>query len=251
MRKALPMAPRARLPKGAVIYDGPSRFNGDRIVAILTGLRRKSANGKTGDMVQLWVMSARKDPVTASRLGLDEAGCGDCPQRHSLLGWCYVVISQAVLAIWKKWRRGGYEDWTSSFPPGLLSGRSLRASAYGEVTALPDQAIRRLLSVKWALVTGYTHQWDQEGLQWLRGWLMASVDDPEQKATAKALGWRTFRAGGELDLQGDEIECANETHGVTCVECGMCNGQRGLVEKSIRLQTHGTWASWNGRVNGD
>jgi hypothetical protein len=46
-------------PNGFVIFE--SAF----IVAIATGFKRKSANVKTGDMIQVWILNRNLHPVVA------------------------------------------------------------------------------------------------------------------------------------------------------------------------------------------
>ena len=47
---------------GAVIYNGPSRINGDPIIAVLVF---KSTNDKTGNMAQVHIIREDKHPIEA------------------------------------------------------------------------------------------------------------------------------------------------------------------------------------------
>jgi len=69
-----------RLPKirGFVLYHGASTLDGAPIVAIAT---LKTANRKTGDMVQTWIMREDIKPVESIHTGADSSVCGDCPLR--------------------------------------------------------------------------------------------------------------------------------------------------------------------------
>ena len=69
---------------GVVLYEGPSLLDGQPIVVIATGLARLSANPKTGDMVQTWVLCRDVDPFAAIHNGQDVSVCGDCPLRGIL-----------------------------------------------------------------------------------------------------------------------------------------------------------------------
>jgi len=242
--RLLPRAGRRRRTqgkrRGAVLYHGPSRFNGRMILVILTGLGRRTLNVKTGDQVQVWVISAEVPPAEAVRSGLDEASCGDCSQRHGVGGHCYVIEAQAPQQVWRAWARGAYEDWTERMPDGALAGVSARLAAYGELGAAPDRVLRRIFAQDLAGWTGYTHQWDVVELQWLRGYLMASVDSHEERELAQSMGWRTFRASGERDPDGTEIQCANVTVGVQCVDCGICAGQKAGGDRSVWIPVHGS-----------
>ena len=48
-----------RRAQGYVLYQGPSRLNGEPIVAIAT---MRTANVKTGNMVQTWILTAEVSP---------------------------------------------------------------------------------------------------------------------------------------------------------------------------------------------
>jgi hypothetical protein len=83
----LPTAPRGAWSSpanGAVVYTGPSELDGRRIVGIVTGTRRPSANPKTGPMLQLWIMRTHAAPHVAQRTGADASVCGDCKLRPFL-----------------------------------------------------------------------------------------------------------------------------------------------------------------------
>lgn len=60
---------------------------------------------------------------------------------------------------------------------------------------------------------------------------------------ANEKGYRTFRVidGVDSEIMKDEIICPNYTNGVTCVECGLCNGVKGLNDKrkNIVIPVHG------------
>src|SRR4051812_12171699 len=78
-------------PQGVIIYRGPSRLNGKPIVVVATGLSRCSKNGKTGEMVQVFILADGVKPHIGVFQGKDEAVCGDCPHRYvDGAGTCYV-----------------------------------------------------------------------------------------------------------------------------------------------------------------
>ena len=56
--------------KSFKFYEGPSMIDGSPIVAIAT---ISSRNGKTGSIVQTWIMPADIDPLTAIKTGYDSA----------------------------------------------------------------------------------------------------------------------------------------------------------------------------------
>jgi len=221
---------------GAVIYEGPSMLDGSPIVVIVTGFR-KSRNAKTGNLLQTWIMRSDMDPVAASKEGADDSICGDCPQRQSQGGACYVTLVQAPLTVWRAWQRGRYADWTARFPDNALEGRSFRFGSYGDPAAVPANIWRRVRSQKLAGWAGYTHQW--RTATHLRPFLMASVDDEAEGNEAREDGWRTFRVRGpaELTIFTEEVDCPSDR--VSCVSCGLCRGNA-RIAKSIVIAAHGS-----------
>jgi len=85
---------------GAILHET------DQYVVIATGLSRESKNTKTGDMVQLWILTKAENPVAAVKSGNDAIVCGACPLRgdHGAGRACYVKVFQAPLAIWKAYQ---------------------------------------------------------------------------------------------------------------------------------------------------
>lgn len=82
---------------------------------------------------------------------------------------------------WEK-NNEGYSVYIGNLP--------VRGGSYGDPAAVPFEVWEALLS-KVKNWTMYTHQWrtcDQR----LKKFSMASVDSPEERAEAQALGWRTF-----------------------------------------------------------
>src|SRR5690242_20203969 len=89
-------------PNGLIVYRGPSLLNGRRIVVVVTGFARSTRNGKTGRMLQSYILADRIDPMTAKMKGADRTVCGDCPHRA---GSCYVNVVQGPLAVWRAVKR--------------------------------------------------------------------------------------------------------------------------------------------------
>jgi hypothetical protein len=88
------------VPRGVIVYDGPSTINGEAIVVVLTSLRGTSANDKTSGgplpLAQTYIIPRAMVPAAgtsqadASRAwfdalgaGCDGAVCGACPLRPS------------------------------------------------------------------------------------------------------------------------------------------------------------------------
>tara|TARA_Y100000361_G_C11157560_1_gene345171 strand:+ start:487 stop:1281 length:795 start_codon:yes stop_codon:yes gene_type:complete len=225
---------------GYVIYEDTFR------VVIATGFKTKSANIKTGNMIQIWILVKSENPVSAIKSGLDELVCGDCPLRGEI---CYVNVGQAPLAIWRSWENGNYgyagkfdgQGWVpdKAMLRRLFQDRSTRFGAYGDPVWIPMSIVRIIAaaSKNW---TGYTHQWKNPLLQGYKTYFMASADTVELKEKAHDMGWRTFRVAdiGEEPSFG-EIVCPNTTHGVQCEKCGLCQGAA-KKSKSIVITVHGS-----------
>lgn len=223
-----------------IVYKGPSQLNGKPILAIIT---LGSENRKTGPMAQMWIVPQRKAPVTNVNEGLDDSVCGDCKQRRSLGGACYVNIGHGPQAVWHAWRRGSYKDNTSLRAYPIFKEMSIRLGAWGDPAAIPKHVITSVVS--WfhdgASHTGYTHQWRRRKHQWLKDLVMASVDNLPEYERAKAMGWRCFRVvKGYSELTPGERVCANDSHGTQCEKCMACHGGAGA---DITIEVHGTVAS--------
>ena len=209
----------------------------------VSGLTRKSANPKTGDMLQIQIINDKIDPVSAMKEGLDTKVCDDCPLRSTASGGsggCYVVTAQAPLAIYRA------TDGDPVEPLSIMPNKPVRLGSYGDPSYLPLSLLSSLTRGRW---TGYTHRWRKlskraPGAPWYGGFLMASVETLRQRLQAKAKGWRTFRVISKVsDLAEGEILCPNSTHGTTCSACGLCDGARiGDRRKDIAILGHGPLA---------
>ena len=151
--------------KGYVLQHGTSPVNGDPFVVIMT---MESANTKTGNMCQVWILHENLDPVDAVTLGADDTVCGDCPHRKQSDGSrsCYVNVGQAPAAVWKSYKRGIYGK-LSDLNPSDIEHRKIRWGAYGD-PAMISPSLVALLNEHAAGHTGYTHQWSQPWAQWCR-----------------------------------------------------------------------------------
>lgn len=251
---------------GIELYRGPSALNDEDIVVILTGLTNGSANRKTGDMLQTWILRRDRAPTDAVRDGSDDAICGDCFHRGDAKTGrkrsCYVNVGQAPNAVWRAWRKGRYAVTTASVESAVAAyhrravrgGREralVRLGAYGDPAAVPLETWRGLHALlerhfacapRW---TGYTHQWRRCSPAY-RHFLMASVDSLSEQREAELLGWRTFRVVASAANDGEllalprsnllarvmargEISCpASAEAGVrsSCERCVLCSGAR-------------------------
>lgn len=235
------------IPNGALVWEGPSRLNGEPIFVAVTGIKTGSSNPKIGRMAQVWILPATEEPKLAFKSGSEASVCGDCPHRWFTGGGCYV-----------HWRWGPQQVYHThkvfqSYGPldvEWLRGRVIRFGAYGDPAAVPLEVWRPLLDVAkgW---TGYTHQWrNLDSAEW--GWLMASVDKPCEQLSAKRRGWRTFRIRQPgVPLMDREIICPAAEEGagyrkVDCAKCRLCDGNgadgRRARLRDVAIVVHGQMA---------
>ena len=230
-------APTKAKPKkkanGYVLFEGQSKIDGTNIVAILT---LKTANVKTGQMAQLWILNAELNPVEASKQGKDKSVCGECKLRQSLGGACYVNLGQAPLAVYKAFKKGNYPTLSQS-EYSVLNGLKIRFGAYGDPFAMPIEILTKLKAVA-QNNTSYTHQWEKASDE-LKKVSMASVDNLKEQREAVTKGWRTFRVATiESEILENEIVCPNVTKGISCADCGLCSGASSKA-KNIVIPVHG------------
>ena len=227
---------RQALPKvnGVVLYDGPSMLDGKPIVVVAT---LNSANAKTGNMVQTWIIRSDVHPLEALETGEDYSICGNCPHRKRT---CYVNVGQAPAAVYRAYKAGKYPTFDPIAHNGLFMGRKVRLGAYGDPAAAPFEVMQQVAALCIGH-TGYTHQiahkaFDKRFLTLC----MVSADSPKQAAKYQALGAKTFRVAMAGDSLADgEIECLADSQGLQCHECGLCDGQR----QNVAITVHGKGAS--------
>lgn len=248
---------------GIILHRGQSSIDGSAIVVIMTGTRDISANPKTGDMLQTWILVDDFHPMEAIKTGRDSAICGSCPYRGDAQNprLCYVKL-MAPGMIWKTYRRGGYLDLSAYHDADTIADivrdRFVRLGSYGDPLAVQDPGSWRWVDAA-AGRTGYTHRWknieqdfrddDRFGseLAWWRERIMASVDSEPERRTAADLGWRTFRPlfAGEDRTRGSEIQCpASKEAGyrATCADCRLCGGTdtgHRKIAPSVAINIHG------------
>ena len=242
-------------PSGFIFYRGPSMIDGKPIVAILTGLGKRSSNGKTGKgLYQTWIMRADMNPLEAVRLGQDKSICGDCKHRGTItrikrrkknIGRsCYVRLDTAPNNIFKTMKRGRYPTLTPQEANAVLAALAdsiVRGGSYGDPAAVPFH-IWQALQENLKSGTAYTHQWRK--FPELAAFCMASVDSAYERLEAKMLGFRTFRVRGENEPLGDyERPCpaAKESnYKTTCDLCRACGGNSAKAKVDMAIIVHGS-----------
>lgn len=246
---------------GVVVYHGPSLLNRQQIVAIATF---HSENSKTGNMVQLWILPAKKNPLRAIHDNDNGGPCGNCALQ-GIVAWakakglsvnqggrkpknadlhmedrvCYVNLGQAPESIWKAWKRGKYPELRPEHRP-LFADRELRGGAYGDPAGIPVGILRKL--VHWSAGhTAYTHQMADIGSRRnsVANLCMVSCDNLQQDRYWKEQGYRTFTVLGPNDTPPVEsVECPYYTRGVQCQQCMLCAGTSKQA-KSVYARAHG------------
>jgi hypothetical protein len=229
-----------------ILYTGPSMLDGSPIVVIATGLdkARKSANNKTGAMVQTWILRQDIDPRAAANNGSDSSICGDCQLRGTIENGknknrsCYVTLWQAPRNIYATYLRGKYSDkWDSA----TFAGLKFRLGSYGDPAAVPLYVWERALALT-AGHTGYTHQW--RIAPELAAYCMASADSEADRIQARMLGFRTFRVRRISDaVLPKEVTCPASKeagHKTQCDACLACGGNTAKAKADIVIAVHGS-----------
>jgi len=241
----------ARKPNGYILYEGPSAIDGKPIVVIATGFAKRSDNGKTGDMIQTWILRADIEPSEALASGDDESICGSCEHRPALRIKnesegkkhipCYVKVWQAPRSIWACYKRGGYQRIDASEATALCADKMVRFGSYGDPYAAPI-SIWKAMAAQALGWTGYTHQWRRAGTDWA-ALVMASADSLTDMLEAHKRGFRTFRVTSKPfeNVKGVETTCpASKEKGARtdCAACRACMGTSGKARVSIQIARH-------------
>lgn len=233
---------------GAVVWEGPSAFDGAPIVVIVTW---HSTNKKTGDMAQTWILRGDVLPTDAIASGEDASICGECPHRRrvhadgSVRRTCYVNVGQAPQTVWRTYQAGGYPVMLPIEAASVLAGRGVRLGAYGDPGMVP-LAVWEALTAKASMWTGYSHQWRSLSADWAR-FLMASADTVADRRDARRAGWRAFYVAPKDTTRADgAVMCLSDARGTSCLDCGACAGQRreGSVAVDIFIAAHGGSAAF-------
>jgi hypothetical protein len=223
-------------------------YRDDKRRATVSGCTVPSANVKTGDMLQLAILTDTVDPVTALKTDADKLVCGGCALRKII---CYVNIGQMPLAVWRATDGADTVDVDT-----LPADKPVRLGSYGDPSFLPSRLLYKITRRRKRKWTGYTHQWRTTPKYRARKYaryLMASIDKfggpiINQITEAKRLGYRYFRVADNLTdgtgwnrVRDNEVACPNFTHKVQCADCGLCNGSTGPDDrrKDIVIPVHG------------
>ena len=230
-----------------VIWRGISELDGvTPIVLLATGVPikgkgKRSANTKTGDMIQTWILRDDVAPHEALKQGLDEAICGTCPLRGKASGGsgaCYVNVGQGPRSTWVAHQAKG----SAEFDVSRFAGQKVRFGAYGDPAAVPFHIWEAIGEVAEA-VTGYTHQWKTSDVRFAK-YCMASAGSMPEYLEARRLGYRAFLVIPHgADKPKGFVTCpASEEAGkrTVCADCLQCGGTSNGRKANISIQAHGT-----------
>ena len=228
---------------GVVLWQGKSLIDNERIMLVATGiLDSTTANRKTGDMIQTYILRRDMHPMFARRLGEDKSICGDC--KHKEYSTCYVNLCHGPIAVFKAFHDGAYRPWQAE-DISLFQDRYVRFGTYGDPAAVPFEVWETIAKASKGY-TGYTHQWKKCD-QRLQKYCMASVDSikgfNKEFFQAQLMGWRTFRVRENLEneLLDNEFVCpASKEAGVktNCEHCRACSGTSSKTNKNPVIMLH-------------
>jgi len=214
----------------------PSQLAEGRHVVILAKLK---GNKKTGRMIQL----AFLDPTVKQRkIDSSQHNGQGCDNRCSAFNCCYVQafvfhIGSIARAL---------DDYNAGLMPTMgfdqfldivqASHTPVRLGEFGDPASVSFNVIDRIVQASQAAGhTGYSHHW-RNCDQRLKRHVMASVENESDYQLAKSMGWNCFHVGGSA-IKGQSILCLNSSHGRTCADCLLCNGDARRFD--IVIDAHG------------
>ena len=230
-------------PTGYIFFEGKSPIDGAPIVGVAIV---HSDNEKTGDVVQTYILRSDMHPSEAITTGEDRSICGDCKHRRNPKTGrrtCYVTHF-GIGSVYRGLTRGIYPRISPAKLRKIIAGRMVRLGAYGDPAMIRARVWRSVLALA-SGHTGYSHQWRSDFAQDIAGLCMASVDNPDEFASARSTGWRTFRIRLETEtLAPGEFACpASDEAGkrMQCIDCGACDGAGSNNRRaSPAIIVHGT-----------
>jgi hypothetical protein len=234
---------------GVVVWEGESPVDGAPIALILTGLTSKSANRKTGPMLQTWILRQDMPPLEAVRNDVDSSICGSCVHKGTHVDdkrvgrSCYVNVGQAPTSIWATYAAGRYRHVSLEEASELVADQAVRLGAYGDPGMVPWEVLYQLVRHA-STYTGYTHQW-----RWIDDIYatvcMASVETEAEREQARALGYRCFFVRpADAPAPDHAMICAadRDRNPLNCIDCGACAGTKhGTVAGAVDvyIEAHG------------
>ena len=235
-----------------LIWEGPSALTGEPIVVLATGVPKASSrpsrakasnNVKTGDMIQIAILTRDVNPTEAIKQGRDVDICGNCTHRSKAsggVGDCYTHKNLrrgfSQTSTWKAHKATG----SAPFRLEAFAGKRVRFGSYGDPAAVPFEIWQAIASVAEA-VTGYTHQWRTADPRFAE-LCMASADSVEDRREARLKGYRAFRVRLATEArQTGEVVCpasAEAGFKTTCSTCLSCGGTSTGRRQDIVIVKH-------------
>ena len=232
--------------KKTTLYTTKNYFGQECVVDVQYG----SANTKTGNGVQIWIMPLSWITNGKDEMVDDRASCMDCIHSKLKNGSCYVRkgfaeygLKSKVNSLHKKHLLGDiiYKDVMElvSLEGSKIKGKFVRFGAYGEPVLLGPTVTEEIVQLA-ANFTGYTHQWHIPHFHWAKEYFMASVESESLMEKAHSLGFRTFRVRTKKDvINTKEITCPASKEGgrkVTCNNCVLCKGSSSKAKNIVIIK---------------
>jgi len=235
---------------GFILWEGVSQIDGvTPVVCIVTGIRKASANGKTGDLMQTWILMQDVNPAQAVRERSEGGVCGDCVHRPQADGKrsCYVNM-RTPGSVWRSYKAGNYARLDPQYWSllGHVREAGIRFGAYGDPGAVPVNVWQSLKSIA-RFTTGYTHTW-RYSVSTYADVTMASCETLDDLRHAESLGYKAFlvvKAGEAKDTIGAGMaRCPSDPSLVGVhVPCSQCQGCSGATSRRHRvIEVHGATA---------
>lgn len=116
----------------------------------------------------------------------------------------------------------------------------VRFGSYGEPVLHPFELVSSLAN-KANNFTGYTHQWNKDGIEKFSAYFMASVHNPIEAIQALSKGFRSFISSVDENDRKGYISCnasKEKDFKTNCSVCGLCNGMSAKTDRSVVINEH-------------
>tara|TARA_R110002051_G_C8684309_1_gene492199 strand:- start:47 stop:763 length:717 start_codon:yes stop_codon:yes gene_type:complete len=209
-----------------------------------------------GYIIQTYHYSIQQ--VIDASLVNDKASCLDCPlsfnQNNGKSGGCYTHKGMQLMGLKSmlkslnrkldtinEFKQSDFNTFVAKVK-ATYKVDLVRFGAYGEPVLLPLNVVETLSSLS-DKTTGYTHQWNNPKYQKYNKFFMSSTHTETEREQAKDLGFRSFFVatneikGFKLDKAVNCPASKESTKNLSCIACGLCNGNRGN-KKDIYIMKH-------------
>lgn len=239
----------AKLPKTVILWKGLSLLDPSKVIYAVAAVAGPdpSDNRKTGDMIQVAIVTAKASPIETWVAGEDGGVCpSDCVHRSKNRGGqntCYVNKAR-LNSLWNSTTSGRAPRLKRGELAEFGRGAVIRIGMEGDPSAVPLFVWQELLThcAGWS---AYTANWRRLGEAW-QAFCMASCSSVPEAGEAERQGWRTFTSSrsqceDQLHAQQGRRLCLAESHDIACADCRGCDGtKRGSKRPSFHLPLHGS-----------